>query len=793
MNRYRISCTADAEARIKALLSKIEDTEAEIVLEEGIYAFREGIILGEKHRDITIRGEGSVRLLGGQTLNAWKPVKGTPAAERFSPEAAEHILYCDLAAEGIRETGGFNSRGFQRVISLCHTELFSDGVPMNLSQYPKGDAFLKITAVPETVNMHDIPGAVEDLAGPLENGFLYDADAPKGWAKAEDIQVLGYWKYDWANSMEQVGLLDAEKGYVKTEPPYGNYGFLPGQRFRFYNIMEEVTDPGDFYVDRKANVAYIYPLREGAEISASVMENPIFRILGSKNIKLLDLDLECVRGNAVFMKDVTGCTVDRCSFRNIGNYAVDILGGKNNAVRNSTIHDCGDGGILCFAGNRTTLESADCEFTNNHIYRIAKWTKCYQPGILMIGVGMKATHNMVHDCPHTGIMFWGNEMTVEDNEIYSVVLETGDAGAVYTGRDYTFRGNSVSHNFIHHLGGVGMGTMGIYNDDAVSGTRMHNNYFMELTRGLMLGGGRKFDARNNVFVKCEPAIEFDSRCSQRADGWHRMCNVTLKERFHNIRSFPHCDLTTAEDEARRAETADMRADAMTSEYIRRYPELREIQNFYDSFPEGEAWIPGEAVVANNVFCSKPRYRYKVNGWPYQITENGKEVPFSRDLMLKILDENQDIWREPTSGHFGQLLQDSNMKAYAEDFTDPDWGDISVKADSTAWQYGYADGDFYSIGLQKALRRENPVTVHTTVQWTPGENAVRIGLRNKEAVAVCGKLTFHTSGEVKPETESLYFEVAPGEEKFYAVNAEGLRDASLFEVRSNVPGVRPARK
>ena len=56
-----------------------------------------------------------------------------------------------------------------------------------------------------------------------------------------------------------------------------------------------------------------------------------------------------------------------------------------------------------------------------------------------------------------------------------------------------------------------------------------------------------------------------------------------------------------------------------------------------------------------------------------------------------------------------------------------------------------------------------------------------------------KLTFHTSGDVKPETESLYFEVAPGEEKFYAVNAEGLRDASLFEVRSNVPGVRPARK
>jgi len=793
MKQYRITCTPDAEAKIKALLSGLEDTEAEILLEEGVYAFQEGIVLGEKHRDITFRGEGSVRLLGGQTLNTWKPVKGTPAEARFTPEAAEQILYCDLTAEGIRETGGFVSRGFQRVIQLCHTELFSDGVPMNLSQYPKRDAFLKITAVPEPEMMNDIPGAVDDRAGALENGFFYDDDAPKGWAKAEDIQALGYWKYDWANSMERIEFLDAEKCFIKTAPPYGNYGFLPGQRFRFYNIMEEITSPGDYYIDRKANIAYIYPLREGAEISASVMENPILRILGSKNITLLDLDLECVRGDAVFMKDVNGCTIDRCSFRNIGNYAVDILGGRNNAVRNSTIHDCGDGGILCFAGNRATLESADSEFTNNHIYRIAKWTKCYQPGIHMIGVGMKATHNMIHDCPHTGIMFWGNEITVEDNEIYSVVLETGDAGAVYTGRDYTFRGNSVSHNFIHHLGGVGMGTMGIYNDDAVSGTKMHRNYFLELTRGLMLGGGRKFDARNNVFVKCDPAIEFDSRCSQRADGWHKMCNVTLKDRFHNIRSFPYCDETTAENNIRRAETAHMCADAMESEYIRRYPELREIQDFYDSFSEGEAWIPGEAVVAHNVFCSKPRYRYKVNGWPYQITENGKEVPFSRDLMLRILDENQDIWREPSSGHFGHLLQDSNMKAYAEDFTDPDWGDISVKADSAAWQYGYVDGDFGSIGLIRELRRENPVSVKTAVFWQPGDREVRIGLRNEEAVPVSGTLFFRTSDDVKPDRQFIEFEVAAGEETFCLVGVEAMEYESMFEVRSDVPGVRPARK
>ena len=80
-----------------------------------------------------------------------------------------------------------------------------------------------------------------------------------------------------------------------------------------------------------------------------------------------------------------------------------------------------------------------------------------------------------------------------------------------------------------------------------------------------------------------------------------------------------------------------------------------------------------------------------------------------------------------------------------------------------------------------------------MQWRNGENAVRIGLRNKEAFAVSGKLTFHTSDEVKMEKDSLCFDVAPGEEKFYTVNVEGMGEKSLFEVRSDVPGVRPARK
>ena len=157
--------------------------------------------------------------------------------------------------------------------------------------------------------------------------------------------------------------------------------------------------------------------------------------------------------------------------------------------------------------------------------------------ILDHGVGMRFTHNRLHDAPHTAILFTGNDFVIENNEIYAVCMETGDAGAIYTGRDFPFRGHVVRHNFIHHMGGVGMGTMGVYNDDCVSGTAMIGNVFYRVTRGAMLGGGRDFRVENNLFIACEPAIHFDSRGISRHPNWRRMVYTTMKERLEQLQAW----------------------------------------------------------------------------------------------------------------------------------------------------------------------------------------------------------------------------------------------------------------
>ncbi|NLC67218.1 MAG: right-handed parallel beta-helix repeat-containing protein, partial [Clostridiaceae bacterium] len=296
---------------------------------------------------------------------------------------------------------------------------------------------------------------------------------------------------------------------------------------------------------------------------------------GAEDITVEGIAFEATTGLGLKISSSNNVHINNCYFRNIGNTAIDILDSKNVQVSNCTIHDTGDGGINVAAGDRKTLTPANISIYNNHIYNVAKWVRCYQPPIKISDVGISATHNLIHDCPHTAILFTGNDITIEYNEIYSVVMETGDAGAIYTGRDYTFRGNRVCYNYVHHLGGIGMGTMGIYNDDCVSGTYMEGNVFHEVSRAIFLGGGRDFVVKNNVFIDCYPSIRIDGRGASNHNVWRNMVFNIMKNRFYEI-------------------------GGDRSPYIEKYPELAVIDEFYK---QGRP-IPPKAVVRNNAYCSE---------------------------------------------------------------------------------------------------------------------------------------------------------------------------------------------
>ncbi|HXE51632.1 MAG TPA: right-handed parallel beta-helix repeat-containing protein [Tepidisphaeraceae bacterium] len=550
---------------------------AEVLIAGGKYFLNDGVEFkkedsGTATGPIVYRaqdGQG-VHLIGGREVRGFSPVKDPAILARLSPGAREHVLQVDLKAQGITDFGRYRSRGFGRPGAPAALEVFFRNEPMTLARWPN-QGFVKIAGIPHDQQEADEHGG---KLGKLTGGFLYEGDEPGRWKDDLDVWVHGYWAYDWANSYERVASIDTGKHLIKTAPPYGIYGFRKGQRLYFLNILEELDSPGEWYLDRASGILYFWPpapLAQGS-VFVSIVEQPLIRLHDVSHVTFRGLTVECSRGDGIRIEGGSDDAIDRCTIRNVGDTAVVVHGGANHQVTRCDIYNPGDGGISLSGGDRKTLTPAHLLAENNRLHHIARWSKCYQPAIDMSGVGNRAAHNLIYDHPHCGILLSGNDHVIEFNEIHHVCLETGDVGAIYMGRDYTYRGNVIRYNYIHDTGGVGMGSMGVYMDDCVSGTTIYGNLFKNVQRAVFLGGGRDFRVENNVFIDCKPAVQLDARGLDKTPVWHDMVYQFMRQRL-----------------------AEMHPDEPP--YSIRYPELTGLKKFYAS---DNGIPPGNITIAHNI-------------------------------------------------------------------------------------------------------------------------------------------------------------------------------------------------
>ena len=506
------------------------------------------------------------RLLGGCLLDTFAPVEDKTILSRVAPAAREHLLQCDLTALPIEDLGQFASRGFSRPTEPAHLELFYAGQRMEVARWPNRDwTHIDRPAAPK----EDEHGGEQ---GDLAAGFFYAGDRPSRWQHLEDIWLHGYWAWDWANSYEQLSSWDPATGLIRTQPPHGLYGFRKGQRFYFLNILEELDQPGEYYLDRAKGQLYFWPPDQpNAEIAVSTLADPLLRSHDTSHVHFADLTLAYGRGTGVEIRGGDQAIIAGCSIGQMGNHAVCIEGGNAHAVVGCDLGQLGDSGIRLSGGDRTTLEKAGHRAENNHIAHFGEWSRCYQPGVKITGVGHRVRHNLIHDGPHNAIQLAGNEHLLEYNHIHRVCLESGDVGAFYMGRDWTERGNTLRYNFIHDTGGVGMGSMGIYLDDCASGTTLVGNIFCRCSRAVFIGGGRNNRVENNIFVDCAPAVQIDGRGLDPKPVWRQMVDQTMRQRLDDV-------------------------DYHSPPYNTRYPDLQQLDPYYAV----EVGIPpeGNLVVRN---------------------------------------------------------------------------------------------------------------------------------------------------------------------------------------------------
>ena len=483
------------------------------------------------------KGE-AVRLLGGRKLPGFGAITDPATLARLAEPARGHVRQLDLKALGIADFGQMHSRGFGRPLTPAHCELFYGGRPMTLARWPNEGQWERIAGYPDSGAMKDEHGG---KTGKLEEGFLYSGDRPRGWKDLSDVWVHGYWSWDWANTYERVASIDVDRRLVKTVAPYGMYSFRKEQRFYFLNLLEELDQPGEWFLDRGTGLLYFWPPDEDKSAPApesllSLLSQPLLKLSGVSHVTFRGLILEATRSSAVEIHAGTSNLIAGCLIRNIGNNGVTIAGGTGHGVLGCDIEDTGDGGVAMEGGDRQTLRPGGHFVENCYFARQGRWSKCYVPAVLMGGVGLRASHNYIHEHPHCAILYTGNDHLVEFNEIHHIALETGDVGAIYSGRDYSYRGNRIRYNFVHDTGGVGMGSMGIYMDDCVSGAEIFGNVFYKVQRAAFLGGGRDHQVRNNIFVDCNYAVELDARGLDASPVWHGMVDDTMRKRLAEMPS-----------------------------------------------------------------------------------------------------------------------------------------------------------------------------------------------------------------------------------------------------------------
>ena len=491
---------------------------------------------------------GEVTLNGGFTIpaDAFTKVSDDKILRRLNANARENVLVADLVQLGLtkEQIGVIHVIGAFHMAAqydgdwegALHCELFVNDQRQTLARYPNGEDFLE-TGKP----IFTVGGSESEQTGTFDPEWrkqrnpksdIYEVDEAlakriSSWETLEDAWMFGYWMYDWADASTPIGEFDPKKRTLSSKF-VSQWGARKGAPYYFFNVLEELDAPGEWYLDRNDLKLYLYPNGElaTADIMLSVTTQSILKVAGVQHMTLDGFTVQGTRGNAIEV-DGNHITIQNCTIRNSAGEAI-VMNGYNNVACNNHITAMGKGGITLNGGDRETLIPGNCIAKNNLIHAWSQVYKTYCPAVLIHGVGNICRHNEMYDSPHEVIWYHGNDHIIEYNHIHHACLLTKDGGAIYSGKNWSNYGSHVRYNCIHDLGTTEFIACGIYMDDGVSGQNIYGNLLVNIPgMAIQLGGGRDFTVTDNVIVNCGNApIYYDNRAREGAlyGTWFHYCS-----------------------------------------------------------------------------------------------------------------------------------------------------------------------------------------------------------------------------------------------------------------------------
>ncbi|WP_372772867.1 right-handed parallel beta-helix repeat-containing protein [Mangrovibacterium sp.] len=530
------------EAIEKAYEIRAENGEAEIRVNilPGTYYLSSPLIITPQLNGLEIVGAGR------STVN----LKGSVPLDLSWEKQGENIFVAEVT-EGLR-----------------FDQLIVDGQAQLLARYPNYN---------------------ED--GGFWQGYAADAISKEriaGWAKPEGAIFHAMHSGKWGGFHFKITGIDEAGDAILEGGTQNNRGSRPHPEYRMVeNVFEELDSPGEWYFDAAESKLYFWPAAVTDIANAKcelVVLKSLIELKGTEQSPVQDITIEGIkfehtrrtlfetyepllrsdwtiyRGAALYIEGAENCAVTNCEFTNLGGNVI-FLSRYNRTIQiaGNHIHDCGASAISfvgdasavrspsfnygqfvplnemdTVAGPQNNLYPKNCIADDNLIYRIGRIEKQSAGVQISMAMDITVSHNSIYDVPRAGINIgdgtWGGH-TLEFNDVFNTVLETGDHGSFNSwGRDRFW------HPKRNQMDEMTMANPQMPLWDAIHTTTIRNNRF-RCDHGWDIDlddGSTNYHIYNNLCLNGGIKLR---------EGFYRLVenNITVNNTLHPHVWFANCD------------------------------------------------------------------------------------------------------------------------------------------------------------------------------------------------------------------------------------------------------------